>query len=309
MMNKGQLNRIFQSMIERLETEPSIESLRELRFDLEESPDYRKPLIQQLYLLRYLYAYFYEYYSAFGDMFELADGDVKSGYNVLSIGCGAGFDYAALKSVIKDNELDEYVQIIRYNGIDTVCWNDSWEKEGYDLFTIDIQDFRTWLDKNADIFSKSDIILFPKSIGEFPDDYFREILQKVKREDFKICRKSVTVIGSFRRSKHDSDVERFDRFVKQIKDSGGYIKQKSRSKFCESNIGFPKINNVMNGVKPYPEKIITEILNIQKHCNRFIKRGCCCEHPNCEDSKVFKNPITTTRYFDYKVVLLQRGDL
>lgn len=301
---------ICNNMLDQLKTEPSIECLRDLRFDLEESPDYSKSLNQQLYLLRYLYAYHYEYYKAFNDMFGLTASDVKSEYyNVLSIGCGVGFDYSAFKCVLRNNKIDEFVQMICYNGIDTIRWKYSCKKEGYDLFNVDTQDFRTWLDENADIFSKSDIFLFPKSIGEFPDDYFLDILNMLKRKELKVRRQSIAIIGSFRKSKHDSDTDRFDRFVKQVMASGGYTKKNSIRCYRALDIDFPKIHNVMTWIPPYPEKITMELLNLNKHCNKFIKQGCCCEHPNCQDSMVFKNPITTTRYFDYKVVILKRGDL
>lgn len=299
---------IKKDMLDQLKKELSIKSLRGMRFDLESPPDYTMPLSQQIYLLRYLYAYSFEYFLVFYKMFNASDGEIKKAFNILSIGCGSAVDYWAFKRAVNYMELTEEIEIVCYNGIDIVSWLYSFPKEKYDLVNIHQQDFISWLRENTDIFSKSDIIFFPKSIGEFSDEYFSDLLNELTKDNCKISRKSVAVIGSFRKRKHAFDVARFDQIVNCLKSSANYRVWKSVTKSPQSARSCQKIPNLFGYFEDYPANLREELRNICKYCNEFNRNGDHCDNPNCLDPtiNVNKYPITTKDYIDFKIVILKK---
>ncbi len=97
------ITQVHDDMIDFLELEPSIEIFQSLRFDQGNIPDYHEPLIQQMYLFRYLYAYAYEYYRLFNSIIENLEFELYPTTRILSIGCGTAIDYLTLRMTI-----DEY---------------------------------------------------------------------------------------------------------------------------------------------------------------------------------------------------------
>lgn len=66
----------------------------------EHAKDYQKKYIQDLYALRYMYAYAYEYKGMFHRL--LAEQQFAGGMKVLSVGCGNGIDFWALQKALAD---------------------------------------------------------------------------------------------------------------------------------------------------------------------------------------------------------------
>lgn len=303
------LREIEKDLLKRLEKEPSLEPLRNLRFDSEVNPDYNNPQIQLLYLLRYFYAYSYEYYLAFKGMLALVNGEIEKDSNVLSIGCGAAFDYWALKRAVNYDNSVGHEEVFNYTGVDEVSWLHPCSKEGKDSLNICKKDFISWLSVTPTLFSISDIIIFPKSIGEFSEEYFSKMLSEIEKDKCKITRKTVAVIGSFRRSKHDFDVERFDRFVNRLRASANYIGIEKMTKNYLSEIEYPAIPQDNKYFFGYPKNIKNKMLSLFNYCKRYKQNGNKhCTGCICTESNVFKYPITTKKYIDYKIVILKRGE-
>jgi hypothetical protein len=297
-------------MLEFLKDEPSLEVLRGLRFDQNNIPDYAEPLCQQLYFLRYFFAYAYEYYDIFSEMMNLLGGEINIVNRVLSIGCGSAFDYWALKRAINPDKLDGYEEEFHYVGIDKVNWLYPSVKEQNDTLDIYNTDFLEWLRENPQVFSKSNIIIFPKSIGEFSERVFSEILSEIDKGDCRLSRKSTVIIGSFRsyEKNHFSDVSRFRKFVDRLMIASNYSVS-ARKSSPKINEGASKIK--ISSSKYFPEYPITvqqTITNLFDYCNKYKDNGNKhCEGFLCEEALVFKNPILYTAYMDYEIVILKRG--
>ena len=94
----------------------------------------------QLYLLKYAYAYGFEYLAMCNEFIkDFAD---KEEISVVSLGCGTMLEYWALANVLNMREKDEadkgeaekkvFWPIVKYLGVDAIKWNYSMETEERD---------------------------------------------------------------------------------------------------------------------------------------------------------------------------------
>ena len=72
--------------------------LKEVHFDAGNLPDYSDIHVQQLYLLRYAYAYSFEYKRMYASLIRRMNPGMEIA--VTSIGCGSMIDYWALTRVV-----------------------------------------------------------------------------------------------------------------------------------------------------------------------------------------------------------------
>lgn len=102
--------------------------LKDLNFQAGAIPNYEDKEIQQFYLLRYAFAYAFEY----SNMYDTILSKIKNinQIEVTSIGCGAMIDYWSLIKSIKERKLD-YIKIT-YTGIDKIDWNYKFKKRKID---------------------------------------------------------------------------------------------------------------------------------------------------------------------------------
>lgn len=300
---------INKDFIKSINDEPSIEVLQNLRFDYNNIPDYSEPLCQQIYLMRYMYAYSFEFYYVYRLVFETLY-ELYKATHVLSIGCGSAYDYWALKKAYMDSNLEDTTGVFYYIGIDKVNWLYTCASEKYDKVDILKRDFVEWIRENPNDFSNRDFIFFPKSIGEFSEEYFKTLLLEIKQPQNRLKRDRVVIIGSFRKtqSSHQSDVNRFESFVDTLVSANGYIKQEKQS----SDRVFRGDNNryiyEYNHFPIFPKSVKDTLVNLDVCCNRYIKNGHHCSPCECEESLVFRNPVTTTSCIDFKIVVLKRGE-
>ena len=141
--------------------------LKSVHYDDGRIPDYSSFHIQQLYLLRYAYAYSFEYKRMYEALLHRAD--FGSSIAVTSIGCGSMLDYWALANVVPE------ACRIRYLGIDTIDL-------AYQISARDQDDMKFICHDAIDCLFKAktlsaDVYIFPKSISEFPASVMRRIGQ------------------------------------------------------------------------------------------------------------------------------------
>ena len=98
--------------------------LKEVHFDAGNLPDYSDIHVQQLYLLRYAYAYSFEYKRMYASLIRRMNPGMEIA--VTSIGCGSMIDYWALTRVVPNR------CTIRYRGIDTIDWSYRMEQRPQD---------------------------------------------------------------------------------------------------------------------------------------------------------------------------------
>ena len=71
--------------------------LKSVHFDAGKIPDYSNIHVQQLYLLRYAYAYSFEYKCMYRTLLDRTN--FRKNISVTSIGCGSMLDYWALANL------------------------------------------------------------------------------------------------------------------------------------------------------------------------------------------------------------------
>lgn len=129
--------------------------------------DYQDVEAQEMYILRYLYGYAYEYKQMYLRMLdrEACPGERLS---VTSIGCGNMVDYWALRAALA--ERPGAVGGVDYTGVDINAWSKRFHlrAEDGDTVTFVQQDAAAYLQAQAAAGAPaSDVYVFPKSIGEF----------------------------------------------------------------------------------------------------------------------------------------------
>lgn len=113
------LQDIYEDLQRYVDNDVCLCKFKELNFEAGALPDYEDINIQQLYLLRYAFAYAFEYSRMYLDVLSQMD-DVNS-ISVTSVGCGSMIDYWSLVHALEiKHKLD---CSIRYVGIDKIDWN------------------------------------------------------------------------------------------------------------------------------------------------------------------------------------------
>lgn len=149
---------------------------------------YSVSYVQDLYLLRYMYAYAYEYREMFSRL--LSEHDLPKVVNVLSIGCGNGIDYWALREALSINEIGE--KYVKYTGIDEINWGEQWNKRNgsYPMSPRDYE-YAKYIVEGAVQYIENvgtlpyNVIVFPKCIGEFSEDEFTNICEALRTKEYK----------------------------------------------------------------------------------------------------------------------------
>ncbi len=218
------MNEIYEDFNRNLKEEKQYCVLKKFRFDGNNIPDYKNEILQQYYLLKYLPAYFAEYYYIY---LKVIDSNfLVNNFNILSIGCGSGIDLWSIHYAIKNLKCDKK---IRYTGLDIIEWEywDDCSEESY-FIEQDVNDLIR-LDEN-----KYNIIVFPKSIGEFSLNSFNSLKEAINNTDFTSER--IILIVSMRIKRVYSDLERVKNIVSIFEDLGYIVKERKWTKFKKKEI-------------------------------------------------------------------------
>lgn len=261
--------------------------LKELRFNGGNIPDYNLAYMQQLYLLRYFPAYLIEYYDIYKTIISLSFIDR---YNVLSIGSGCGIDYYALYFALNQNH-----DLICYTGIDICDWNYR-DSLGNDEFYFENIDINNWAEFDWDGYN---VIIFPKSIGEFSNDTFNALLKVIKKSQFKSNK--LILVSSLRSSRVDDDTDRLTRIINVFENHHDYncIDDKETHTRYKQNVSlntyFPQFH--------YPNDIRESIVSLIEYCDTYNMNGEACEY-DCQ--YLNKWPILKTGLIKYQIKRLER---
>lgn len=286
---------IFNDFQKNIHLKQCICELKAFDFSGENLPDYSHSFIQQYYLLKYLPAYFTEYYDLYKE--TINKNFLRSKYNVLSIGCGCGLDFWGLNFAVKN--FDEK-SILHYDGIDIVNWNykDSCNKS----INILINDLN-----NIKVFPKQDynIIIFPKSIGEFDEATFNHLKEILKESKFN--NDKLVIISSLRAARVDSDMSKTEKVARILIDNHGYKNLNDLNKYTSwknKDNGYPyRLHEVIPGLT-YPDTIENFLSNLHKECRTYIENNDCCED-RCS-TILSRKPISTMSQVKYQIIYLEK---
>lgn len=180
------LQTVYEDLQRYVDSDVCLCKFKELNFEAGALPDYEDINIQQLYLLRYAFAYAFEYSRMYLDVLSQMDG--VNGISVTSVGCGSMIDYWALVHALEmKNKLDCG---IRYVGIDKIDWNYKIPERQSDEVYYLIGNAADFFTGNSQFIS--DVYFFPKSISEFSDSELDAMAnsfssKKIQKNKFFVC--------------------------------------------------------------------------------------------------------------------------
>lgn len=269
--------------------------LKGLTFESDCLPDYNNIQIQRLYLLRYAFAYGFEYSHIYSE--ALARLHNPNNVAVASIGCGSFLDYWSLVKTIEEKKKIDCN--VRYIGIDEIDWNYKVEKREQDQVLFKKGNAVDFFDKNKEFIS--DIYFFPKSISEFSNEEMKIIIENLKRK--RIVKDKIIFCFSIRANEYsrDRDMSKTQQIVKALEDNG--YKQNNKKDVSWS---FKENKGIIcyNHDYLYPQDAYDYIVNLNKKCNKYIEMGVNCKN-ECE-RYLNRKPTTKTGNITYQIIELER---
>ena len=191
------------------------------------APDYSQIHVQELYLLRYLSAYACEYTQTYEELQQALEKVANPGgpLEVMSIGCGNMVDYWGISEAFTRAGKG---RLIHYLGIDKTDWKEICRigaRTG-DQVRFRQQDGAAYLREQSRL--AAGLIVFPKSISEFPDEVFEDICESFRRKEFargRICLLTVFRSNGDGPNPWPEDKERCDRLILALEENGFQKKQ------------------------------------------------------------------------------------
>ena len=232
------LQDIYEDLQRYVDNDVCLCKFKELNFEAGAFPDYEDINIQQLYLLRYAFAYAFEYSRMYLDVLSQMD-DVNN-ISVTSVGCGSMIDYWSLVHALEmKSKMD---CSIRYVGIDIIDWN-------YKIPQRQNDEVHYLIRNAADIFTNnsqfiSDVYFFPKSISEFSDSELNAMAnsfssKKIQKNRFFVCISLRKDQGSM-----DRDMQKTKCLIEAISKNGFYTKWPyNRYAYYDCNDGIVSLDN------------------------------------------------------------------
>lgn len=261
----------------------------EISFRGGDTPDYSNPHVQELYELRYSYAYAFDYIRIYRKVVNdlLQEGKTEE-VKVISLGCGNMIDYWSLANAIMEKEAE--TRIIYY-GIDAIDWNYKFSWRDGDQRWFRQEDFLAVLE---DIhLLNPDIIIFPMSLSELDDDsYIDTLADKIAG----IMKDKDRVYLAARIRSTDSDSQEIDtRKLRRIADN------MIRSGYQKEGIGLDPVNPSDPDDREIPRKnnhlfLVDDAKKLLDNLCRSCRAD--CDHRNkCvgNDCKAYKKDKCTLK--------------
>lgn len=212
---------------------------------------------------------------------------------MFSIGCGCGVDYYGLDHALRYHP--KYAPDLRYTGIDIVRWKyrDTLGRDEVYFVKKDIADWNE-LDETG-----YNIIMFPKSIGEFPSKVFTHIKKMLKNSTFE--RDRICLACSLMDRGKDSDITRFADLARVMTETHGFTTTGKPNEFWH----FKKDQGIrgLHSDWIYPNDTLDYIKELARHCPTFEANGESCR-PDCD--ALNRWPILKTGRIAYQALGLQR---
>lgn len=255
--------------------------LKTLRYDQCSNPDYSKPPIQHLYLLRYFPAYLCEYRY----LYEKVVSDARwNQLSVLSVGCGCCVDYYGAYFAVQGNTMR-----LTYLGIDPIKWC------GVD--SLGNANFRVICGNAGSVVLPAqlgvNVMFFPKSLSEFGDSDFSRFLEMLG--GINLTSPHICLVSSIMDKGFGYDQARYKRIADVLVDKGYVCDNYSPAQEMKEKAGLRKLY----GNFVYPDEVKTAIANLSACCVSRQQNGRCCKE-DCATS-LDKQPILTSTYMSFQL--------
>ena len=287
----SKVRKAYNDFVETVDEVGCLCSLKGFTYKGTSLPDYRQPLVQQYYMMRYFPAYLAEYRMIYEQLLEFEFFDDP--LNILSVGCGCGIDLWGLDFATEDNR---EVMLTTYTGLDIVDWQyrDDLDRDNVWYLQEDVTGL-TELDEPG-----YNLIIFPKSIGEFDKTVFAH-LQQVFR-DTSFSRDKLCLICSLREARRSFDVERFASLASIMQETHGYTCLDD-AKVYYSPHEKAGIRNIYSDFV-YPNDLYGTVGNVLSLCPTFVENGEQCQS-DCEILK--RKPILNADKMSWQVLRFERN--
>jgi len=288
------LEHIYEDFKRQIDTGEWLCDIKKLSFEAGGLPDYSNIQIQRLYLLRYAFAYGFEYTQMYKEV--LQDMDDPTEIRVTSIGCGNMIDYWALVQAV---ECKWWLDCkIKYVGIDEIEWAYKFEKRPQDVMRYDSRNAKTCFSETGQL--ASDVYFFPKSISEFTGDEMRDIAEAFRTKP--IVKNTIYLCISLRKNEHshERDIQRTKQIYDALLENGFKANQNyDRYAYYPQN---PAIFTCDNNYR-YPNDATEYLLHLNEKCINYVNEG-----ENCDDDCIYLNrkPTLRTGNINYQVIKFER---
>ncbi len=265
--------------------------LKKLPFDSGHIPDYENTQVQQLYFLRYFPASLVEYYLISR---KLINFNFLTHFKMFSLGCGANIDYYGFYYALRDHAAAEHAENFSYTGLDKTdwCYKEDLGRCQYSYINGDIS---LWQSLDADDYN---VIIFPKSIGEFSNRVFNHVQKILLHSNF--TEKNIVLISSVREQHSPTDMYRFEIIANILRKNFGYTNLDNCTTYYhirDAGTGFG-LSRCCDSFY-YPDEVKHFLLNLQNQCPIFKKYRKSCQS-DCQDL-LNRNPILTARYIQFQI--------
>lgn len=190
----------------------------------------------------------------------------------------------------------DYIEGLRYTGLDAIDWSYQDTLRSKECW-MEHKDILSWdrLDETG-----YNVIIFPKSIGEFNDTVFAHIKEVFKATEFdqdKIC-----FICSLIDKRVDKDAIRFKQLADLMRYDQGYscLDDPNYYEQWDRPVGIRSLCNDF----VYPEDIKMQLNNIISHCLEYKKHDKPC-HQACTEANRF--PILNSKYMKWQILRFERN--
>ena len=273
-------------------SEPRLCKHKTLHYHLAELPDYNDPAMQQHYILRYSYAYAYDYKRMFIRSFK-QNQNTGTALRILSVGCGKAIDYWSAVKAVEDLKLSCRIE---YTGVDICNWQYYPSKRSKDSFYIEHTDIISYLNELSQF--NQGYIVFPKSISEFSENDF-DILKEILRYK-KVTSKRFEILASFRSSQYncDRDKDRFITLVNEVKKNKNCSLKLYERGFCFRKGEDERIKS-LDPTFYYPDQVCDTIKNLHTYCSGYKENHKLCKK-ECEEL-LDRQPLKSSREMRYGI--------
>lgn len=281
------LDYIFAEFKGYLRSDPQLCHLKDVHYDAGKVPDYSDLHVQQLYLLRYAYAYAFEYKCMYKHlpryMFD------QPSLSIMSIGCGNMIDYWAIAQLV-----DPQVTL-QYRGFDSVNWFNKFVAREQDQVLFTLGDAITAIEDMAVI--PADVIVFPKSISEFDHEAIDRICQCVREK--MILKDKVCVLVSLRADQGSvqRDMEKTSKIYNAFCDAG--FSTESRSDTIIHFADHSKKIRELDHAFAHPGDVVDLLKELHTWCAEYKENGINCRQ-SCLD-RLDRWPMLSCKHMQWQM--------
>jgi len=243
---------------------------------------YRHPHCQKYYLLKYFPAYLAEYYLIYKTFFEKYQ---PSQVNILSVGCGVGIDYLALKIYCSQYNISIPIS---YIGVDIIDWEDRFSEIYFihsNITEIDVI-----------LFQNINVIFFPKILTELSQESLKSISQKILSCQLnEIYFLNSYITDNAKDNTRIGGIDEFQLICNNLIQNGYEVDSK-----CTTYSYYPNSDGIMNlcSFFEYPDEIKVKLANLQDICSR--------QNNQCNFCQINTYPILTSKYFAFNTFKFTR---